>query len=253
MANDRMVGPVQRGERNVLWASRARDAMSVPRTSRHSSQPGPNDMRGTPRAKIEEDDGTTSDPKTPGSTRDLNTAPAEMGQPHRQMSVGPVTRSSTLPGQEFELDPQAPLRAVRTEVTSGGMPTTGPMLMGDEEHEEGADADTKSQQEREDTWGDCFKVEWLCTERLPFYWTRNLRNPWNHDREVKISRDGTELEPTVGEMLLNTWEVMRESGGEIPPGFSGSNNGTRRGGHARRQTAGGNAAVESAPKGSTRS
>ncbi|CAG8537103.1 30393_t:CDS:2, partial [Racocetra persica] len=32
--------------------------------------------------------------------------------------------------------------------------------------------------------------------------TRHLRNPWNANREVKISRDGTEVEPIVGERLI---------------------------------------------------
>lgn len=48
-------------------------------------------------------------------------------------------------------------------------------------------------------WGESFRIEWIKTERLPFHRTKHLRNPWNHDREVKVSRDGTELEPTVGD------------------------------------------------------
>lgn len=59
--------------------------------------------------------------------------------------------------------------------------------------------------ERPDGWGREFKVQWLCTERLPFHRTRHLRNPWNQDREVKVSRDGTELEPGVGQRLFEEW------------------------------------------------
>ncbi|KAG8623165.1 hypothetical protein KVT40_008141 [Elsinoe batatas] len=51
-------------------------------------------------------------------------------------------------------------------------------------------------------WGRPFEIEWLSTSRLPFYRTRGLRNPWNANREVKIARDGTELEPSVGRRLL---------------------------------------------------
>ncbi|KAI9818158.1 MAG: hypothetical protein M1827_000783 [Pycnora praestabilis] len=51
-------------------------------------------------------------------------------------------------------------------------------------------------------WGKSFKVEWISTNRLPFYRTRGLRNPWNANREVKIARDGTELETSVGRRLL---------------------------------------------------
>ncbi|KAK5651740.1 hypothetical protein OQA88_11702 [Cercophora sp. LCS_1] len=51
-------------------------------------------------------------------------------------------------------------------------------------------------------WGKPFRLEWLSTARLPFYRTRGLRNPWNANREVKIARDGTELEPSVGRRLI---------------------------------------------------
>jgi hypothetical protein len=47
-----------------------------------------------------------------------------------------------------------------------------------------------------------FKIEWVSTVRLPFYRTRGLRNPWNANREVKIARDGTELEPSIGKRLV---------------------------------------------------
>ncbi|KAL1582140.1 hypothetical protein WHR41_09367 [Cladosporium halotolerans] len=52
-----------------------------------------------------------------------------------------------------------------------------------------------------------FKVEWISTNRLPFYRTRGLRNPWNANREVKIARDGTELEPSVGKRLLQMFRL----------------------------------------------
>lgn len=41
-----------------------------------------------------------------------------------------------------------------------------------------------------------FKLQWLKVGRVPFNQTRQLRNPWNADREVKVSRDGTEVEPS---------------------------------------------------------
>lgn len=51
-------------------------------------------------------------------------------------------------------------------------------------------------------FGKPFRIEWLSTNRLPFYRTRGLRNPWNANREVKIARDGTELETNVGRRLI---------------------------------------------------
>lgn len=52
-----------------------------------------------------------------------------------------------------------------------------------------------------------FRVEWHSTNRLPFYRTRGLRNPWNQNREVKIARDGTEVEPTIGLRLLQMFHL----------------------------------------------
>jgi hypothetical protein len=56
------------------------------------------------------------------------------------------------------------------------------------------------------TWGKPFKVEWISTRRVPFGRTRGLRNAWNGNREVKIARDGTELEPVVGIRLLQLFD-----------------------------------------------
>lgn len=55
-------------------------------------------------------------------------------------------------------------------------------------------------------YGKPFKIEWLATNRLPFYRTRGLRNPWNANREVKIARDGTELETSVGRRLVQMFQ-----------------------------------------------
>ncbi|CAL1713012.1 unnamed protein product [Somion occarium] len=65
-------------------------------------------------------------------------------------------------------------------------------------------------------WGESFRIEWIRTDRLPFHRTRHLRNPWNHDREVKVSRDGTELEPTVGQALLDEWDKPDPDPGLTP-------------------------------------
>lgn len=68
-------------------------------------------------------------------------------------------------------------------------------------------------------WGKPFKVEWISTNRLPFYRTRGLRNPWNANREVKIARDGTELEPSVGTRLVQMFHRMGQSAaapGQMP-------------------------------------
>ncbi|THV86416.1 hypothetical protein D6D17_02643 [Aureobasidium pullulans] len=77
------------------------------------------------------------------------------------------------------------------------------------ESEEGADGVASQQPQEEKAgskqvqeWGKSFKVEWISTNRLPFYRTRGLRNPWNENREIKIARDGTEIEPSIGQRLV---------------------------------------------------
>ncbi|GKT63638.1 YT521-B-like splicing factor [Colletotrichum tofieldiae] len=96
---------------------------------------------------------------------------------------------------------------------------------GDEEEEQEVDqSDVSSRksgnQEVDGTtkaWGKPFKLEWLSTARLPFYRTRGLRNPWNSNREVKIARDGTELEPSVGRRLIGLFNRVQSPGpGSVP-------------------------------------
>jgi hypothetical protein len=86
------------------------------------------------------------------------------------------------------------------------------------EREEGAEEDEDSNKSDPDedsapaskAWGKPFKVEWRSTTRLPFYRTRGLRNPWNSNREVKIARDGTELETAIGRRLIGLFHRAQE-------------------------------------------
>lgn len=100
-----------------------------------------------------------------------------------------VIRDDTSDGQDGSESDQTTLVAVEPEDISNG-PEGG--------------VDSK-------TWGKPFKLEWLCTTRLPFYRCRGLRNPWNSNREVKIARDGTELEPSVGRRLIGLFNRNHSS------------------------------------------
>jgi YT521-B-like domain len=70
-------------------------------------------------------------------------------------------------------------------------------LTDEEQAEEVGESEAETQ-----AWAKPFKIEWIATTRVPFYRTRGLRNPWNANREVKIARDGTELEPRIGKRLI---------------------------------------------------
>lgn len=61
------------------------------------------------------------------------------------------------------------------------------------------------------TIGRPFRIQWLSTERVPFHRTRGLRNPWNANRGVKIARDGTEIEPSVGAQVVELFHIPSSS------------------------------------------
>ena len=73
-------------------------------------------------------------------------------------------------------------------------------------------------------FGKPFKLTWVSTNRLPFYRTRGLRNPWNSNREVKIARDGTELETSVGARLVQMFHrpIPTAQQSPVSPGFPGA-------------------------------
>ncbi|GAA6055685.1 hypothetical protein JCM3770_001020, partial [Rhodotorula araucariae] len=72
---------------------------------------------------------------------------------------------------------------------------------------------------RAPSWGSPFAIEWIKVEALPFARTRHIRNSFNGNREIKVSRDGTEIEPAAGELLLSEWwrtSPASSPGAEVP-------------------------------------
>lgn len=67
------------------------------------------------------------------------------------------------------------------------------------------------------SFGKPFKIVWVSTDKLPFFRTRGLRNPWNANREVKIARDGTEIEPSVGRRLISMFGQPYQQPPPQPP------------------------------------
>ncbi|KAJ7628325.1 YT521-B-like domain-containing protein [Roridomyces roridus] len=89
------------------------------------------------------------------------------------------------------------------------LPQTQPTPQEAKEEEEGmplGKAEEDAGAEAELGWGRNFKLQWLSTEHIPFQNTRHINNPWNRNREVKVSRDGTEIEPAAGQLLLAEWK-----------------------------------------------
>jgi hypothetical protein len=67
-----------------------------------------------------------------------------------------------------------------------------------------------------------FRIDWRSFQCVPFRRTKGMRNSWNDNKEVKVARDGTELETGVGRMLV----------GLFHGGNSGNGNGNGNAGNA---------------------
>ncbi|KAF7290223.1 hypothetical protein MIND_01335800 [Mycena indigotica] len=133
----------------------------------------------------------------------------------------------------INLDANAPLRAMRNSPTSpvapvpsapalGPAPPLAPVERATTHSLPVPLADPSPDPDADAGWGANFALTWVCTDRLPFTRTRNIRNPWNHDREVKVSRDGTELEPGVGKALLDAWRAYLEAQSDASASASAS-------------------------------
>lgn len=64
--------------------------------------------------------------------------------------------------------------------------------------------DCPEEEAEQEQWTAPCKLKWLSNGTpLPFTQTKHLRNPLNDDKPVKIARDGTEIEPSVGAQLCS--------------------------------------------------
>ena len=222
----RMTGPVQYGEQ-VSWSTRTPDehnrksASSAALSSLgHGGVDGgffsPRDRRLVDTSPLPVDD-KEEDPPPQRGNRVHQSAPALLGElysrptiptPAVQWSLDPrfrLNHGRQHSKDNFHLDSQAPMKAIKNPEPA--MSADG-MLDGKQDGQASQDGIDGG---RELGWGSSFSLQWISTERIPFHRTRHLRNPWNHDREVKVSRDGTELEPLVGRRLLDEWAQLAAS------------------------------------------
>ncbi|OBZ71287.1 hypothetical protein A0H81_08711 [Grifola frondosa] len=228
----RMAGPVLHGEHRVSWASRTE---SPPH--RRSSQQSPSQPEGSPSARrdptffspseqrydespcemsLDASPGATKIPRTGIDVfnRPAQSAPAELHRPHKQLSTftpsilaqpqkslnvpvrtGPPLLAAAKQQDSFELDRTAPIRALRERSGSGGTlqdPLLDTVAEEDEKHEQPEEAgevlDMKQKGRAEEV---------------------GLPEP-EGTAGAAVSRDGTELEPSVGQALLDEWDKLDE-------------------------------------------
>jgi YT521-B-like domain len=225
---NRMAGPIRRGGQSIHWTPSPPRSNQSPASSSRFSQDhiffSPGDHRLVDSSPLSVDNLHT--PTDSDRAPHNQSAPGMLGMKYSLPSMKTpemkfsLDQQQTRPPQpknppsaqkdDFELDPLAPVRAMRS---SGGKSGSSLQSLEEITEETGANVQEPTishQQEvkgEEELWGNCFEVEWISTEKMPFSRTRQFRNPWNHDREVKVSRDGTELEPTVGQKLLDEWHI----------------------------------------------
>lgn len=65
--------------------------------------------------------------------------------------------------------------------------------------------------------GHPFRITWISTTRVPFHQTRGVRNQLNSNREIKIARDGTEVDEIAGRKLV----ALFKRGGWTPGSGAG--------------------------------
>ncbi|XP_045156414.2 3'-5' RNA helicase YTHDC2-like [Mercenaria mercenaria] len=63
--------------------------------------------------------------------------------------------------------------------------------------------------------GGVFSVDWIKRGNLQFQATHHLLNPWNENKRVQVSRDGQEIEPSVGEALTCLWDCYNDDSSQI--------------------------------------
>lgn len=57
-------------------------------------------------------------------------------------------------------------------------------------------------------WTVPFQIEWLSIpgKTVPFYMVKHLKNSYNDNQPVNIARDGTEIEPEVGQQIIKLFK-----------------------------------------------
>jgi len=241
-----MAGLIQQGEDRVPWGTRSSSPASAPvsRVSTASEVQGivppllsESTVEGHQSlSSPEEHRVVEQSPKSnPGPPEGLSfarvqasSAPAELdgfhpGVPHSALitRAGPPRASIPLKSFSLELNADAPYRAMRDtsgesihEEANPAYPSSpGEHEVSEHTRDAGLDPvteepakDSDAAKDASEVWGRPFRVDWIRTTPLSFFRTRHLRNPWNHGREVKVSRDGTELEPNIGRQLLEEWD-----------------------------------------------
>ncbi|KAJ7152279.1 YT521-B-like domain-containing protein [Mycena crocata] len=221
----RMAGPIGEGiAEHVVWGAKSGPPLAARSPGAATgSAPSPTTTHHDPHAAILSDEHLVENSPAPLATptstplrpSESHSAPPALERRHHSPYLSPAVKHSLdqlLGGLRRGIDMD---EAHQRTHNASSAPRAGTK----EEHGEAAITGEESVDEKSDDgsagtrevgWGREFRLDWVCNEPLSFQHMRHLRNPWNHNREVKVSRDGTELEPSVGQALLAKWRRETE-------------------------------------------
>ncbi|KAG0354047.1 hypothetical protein BG005_006776 [Podila minutissima] len=86
------------------------------------------------------------------------------------------------------------------------------------------------------SWGIKFPIQWIHVHKVPFSKTARMYNPYYENREVKVSKDGTELEPSVGQQLMALFQKSNKRRGRGSTSGTASQSNSEAGGDSRRSS-----------------
>ncbi|KAG0037119.1 hypothetical protein BGZ82_003145, partial [Podila clonocystis] len=86
------------------------------------------------------------------------------------------------------------------------------------------------------SWGIKFPIQWIHVHKVPFNRTARMYNPYYENREVKVSKDGTELEPSVGQQLMALFQKSNKRRGRGSTSGTASQSNSEAGGDSRRSS-----------------
>ncbi|TNY21558.1 YT521-B-like domain-containing protein [Rhodotorula diobovata] len=172
-----------------LVARETADHLHLPPAAAEAARRAASLESGVPAAKAEQQSRPVS---STGATR-----ASEAPTPSTEEVVGGGSAGPDSPRKEL-LAQAAEARNARLDALAGAREHKAPSPAG-------TVTETRPGLTRNGSWGTPFAIEWIKVAPLPFARTRHIRNSFNGNREIKISRDGTEVEPTAGEQLLGEW------------------------------------------------
>lgn len=148
----------------------------------------------------------------------INVLPPE-SRPKRPAEYAVETNETDMPEVVFTASTEcAPEGAIFIDASRGtifweadmaSQDNSGPKLSFETENPKSDDKPAEPTSDKEWNLGSPFEIKWISTTRLPFYLTQGLKNPWNANRDVKIARDGTELETNVGIRMLELFNQAK--------------------------------------------